>query len=80
MKAIVESPLLNHTSKSLEIFAEILTTITSCRNEKELYDSMELVKKLCNPIFIKFFEYGFEYNHMWVKESERNERLIFVEL
>ena len=36
MKATVESVLLNTSSRSVEIFAEILNAITSCENENEL--------------------------------------------
>ncbi len=31
------------------------------------------------PYFKLFFDYGFEHNHMWVKESGSLERLILVE-
>ena len=31
------------------------------------------------PYFKLFFDYGFENNHMWVKESDSMETLIFVE-
>lgn len=31
------------------------------------------------PYFKLFFDYDFGYNHMWVKESDSMETLIFVE-
>lgn len=31
------------------------------------------------PYFKLFFDYGFRHNHMWVKESDSMETLIFVE-
>lgn len=79
MKATVESVLLNVSSRSVEIFAEILNTITSCENEKELRDCMKLVQGRFSDTFDSCFIYGFGQTHMWVAEAGRKERLIFVE-
>lgn len=45
MKATVESVLLNTSSRSVEIFAEILNAITSCENENELRACMKLIQE-----------------------------------
>lgn len=79
MKAIVETSLLNRTNRSLEIFVEILSKITFCKNSGELRQCMKLVTQQYQT-FNDYYEYGFGASHMWVKEIGHNERLIFVEL
>ena len=79
MKATVESVLLNTSSRSVEIFAEILNTITSCENENELRACMKLIQERFPVSFNSCFVYGFGSTHMWVIEPGRKERLIFVE-
>lgn len=78
MKAIVENPLMNCEPESMNIFVKILNEITSCITEDELRGCMN---SLCviYPYLKLYFKYGFEYNHMWVKESDSLERLILVE-
>lgn len=78
MKAIVESVLLNQEVMSLKIFMEILTDITSCKNEEELRACMGMIEKRYT-FLDKYFKYGFGRNHMWVCEAGRKERLLFVE-
>lgn len=77
MKATVESVLLNMSSRSVEIFAEILNAITSCENE--LRECMKLIQERFPVSFNSCFVYGFGSTHMWVTEPGRKERLIFVE-
>lgn len=79
MKATVESVLLNTSSRSVEIFAEILNAITSCENENELRECMKLIQDSFLMSFSSYFDYGFGSNHMWVCEAGKKERLIFVE-
>lgn len=79
MKATVESVLSNTSSRSVEIFAEILNAITSCENENELRNCMKLIEERFPVSFNSCFTYGFGSSHMWVCEAVRNERLIFVE-
>lgn len=78
MKAIIEKPLMNCEPESMNLFVKILNEITSCITEDELRGCMN---SLCviYPYLKLYFKYGFEYNHMWVKENSYNERLIFVE-
>ena len=79
MKATVETVLLNTSSRSVEIFAEILNAITSCENENELRACMKLIQERFPVSFNSCFVYGFGSTHMWVTEPGRKERLIFVE-
>lgn len=78
MKAIVENPLINCEPEVLHLFVQIINEITSCMSEDELKGCMN---SLCviYPYLKLYFKYGFEYNHMWVKESDSLETLIFVE-
>lgn len=78
MKATVESVLLNTSSRSVEIFAEILNAITSCKNESELREGMKSIQEEYTSFNSRFI-YGFGSTHMWVTEPGRKERLIFVE-
>ena len=78
MKAIVESVLVNTSSRSVEIFAEILNAITSCKNENELREDMKFIQEEYAS-FNSCFIYGFGSNHMWVCEASKKKRLIFVE-
>lgn len=64
MKATVESVLLNTSSRSVEIFVEILNAITSCENENELRECMKLIQKRFPVSFSSYFDYGFGSNHM----------------
>ena len=76
---IVGGDLLNTSSRSVEIFAEILNAITSCENENELRACMKLIQERFPVSFNSCFIYGFGSTHMWVTEPGRKERLIFVE-
>lgn len=78
MKAIIEKPLMNCEPESMNLFVKILNEITSCITEDELRGCMN---SLCviYPYLKLYFKYGFENNHMWVKESDSMETLIFVE-
>ena len=69
---------MNCEPESMNIFVKILNEITSCITEDELRGCMN---SLCviYPYLKLYFKYGFEYNHMWVKESDSLERLILVE-
>lgn len=78
MKAIIEETIKNITPEALTIFAEILNSITSSRNEAELRRNMENVKRRLYQ-FDDLFVYGFGSSHMWVCEQGRKNRLIFVE-
>lgn len=78
MKAIVETSLVNTSSRSVEIFAEILNAITSCKNESELREGMKSIQEEYTSFNSRFI-YGFGSTHMWVTEPGRKERLIFVE-
>ena len=78
MKAIVENPLINCEPEVLHLFVKIINEITSCITEDELRGCINsLIVQY--PYFKLFFDYGFESNHMWVKESDSMETLIFVE-
>ena len=78
MKAIVENPLINCEPEVLHLFVQIINEITSCMSEDELRGCMNsLIVRY--PYFKLFFDYGFRHNHMWVKESDSMETLIFVE-
>ena len=78
MKAIVENPLINCEPEVLHLFVQIINEITSCMSEDELKGCMNPLT-VQYPYFKLFFDYGFENNHMWVKESDSMETLIFVE-
>lgn len=78
MKATVESVLLNVESKSVEIFAEILNSITSCETEDELRYRMKILQER-HPSLNHYFSFGFGSSHMWVCEPGNKFRLIFVE-
>ena len=78
MKAIVENPLINCEPEVLHLFVQIINEITSCMSEDELRGCMNsLIVRY--PYFKLFFDYDFGHNHMWVKESDSMETLIFVE-
>lgn len=78
MKAIVENPLINCEPEVLHLFVQIINEIASCMSEDELRGCINsLIVQY--PYFKLFFGYGFENNHMWVKESDSMETLIFVE-
>lgn len=78
MKAIVENPLINCEPEVLHLFVQIINEIASCMSEDELRGCINsLIVQY--PYFKLFFYYGFENNHMWVKESDSMETLIFVE-
>ena len=78
MKAIIETPLMNCDPESMNLFVKIINEITSCISEDELRGCMN---SLCviYPYLKLFFKYGFENNHMWVRESGYFERSILVE-
>lgn len=78
MKAIVENPLINCEPEVLHLFVQIINEIASCMSEDELRGCMNsLIVQY--PYFKLLFDYGFENNHMWVKESDSMETLILVE-
>ena len=78
LKAVIEKPLLNNEPEVLHLFVQIINEITSCMSEDELRGCMNSLI-VQDPYFKLFFDYGFENNHMWVKESDYMETLIFVE-
>ena len=78
MKAIVENPLINCEPEVLHLFVQIINEIASCMSEDELRGCMNSLM-VQYPYFKLFFDYDFENNHMWVKESDSLETLIFVE-
>lgn len=78
MKATIESNF-NFNFYSIRIFAEILNTITTSKNEAELRKEMKRIKDSFLMSFSSYFDYGFGSNHMWVCEAGKKERLIFVE-
>lgn len=78
MKATIESNF-NFNFYSIRIFAEILNTITTSKNEAELRKEMKRIKGSFLMSFSSYFDYGFGSNHMWVCEAGKKERLIFVE-
>lgn len=77
MKATIESNF-NFNFYSIRIFAEILNTITTSKNEAELRKEMKRIKDSFLMSFSSYFDYGFGSNHMWVCEAGKKERLIFV--
>ena len=78
MKATIESNF-NFNFYSIRIFAEILNTITTSKNEAELRKEMKRIKDSFLMSFSSYFDYGFGSNHMWVCEAGKKERLISVE-
>lgn len=78
MKAIVENPLMNLLPKAMEIYVEVLNTITSCNNEEELRECMKLIESKYYYSF-EMFDYGFGKNHMWFSEKGSFNRLLIVE-
>lgn len=71
MKAIVENPLMNISSRAIAIYVEILNQITACENENELRACIKLLEK-SHPEISNFFNYGFGRNHFWVSSPQRN--------
>lgn len=77
MKATVESVLLNTSSRSVEIFAEILNAITSCENENELRACMKLIQERF-PVFLQFlFRLRLRFNP-YVGDRARKKRKINI--
>lgn len=75
MKATVENMLVGATSVETMEFVEILNLITNSDTEHQLRTSMSLYSSE-----IKYFEYGFGKNHLWViRKGGDGKRLIFVE-
>lgn len=60
MKATVESVLLNTSSRSVEIFAEILNNITSSETEDELRYCMKILQERY-PSLNRYFSLDFTY-------------------
>lgn len=82
MKAIIEGKLKTMLITTVEIYVEVLNAIIDSNNEQELRNNMNEIEERYNSWkgdFSMFFEYGFGSNHMWVKEKDSKERLIFVE-
>lgn len=82
MKATVESVLLNTSSRSVEIFAEILNAITSCENENELRACMKLIQERFpvsfNSCFLQFlFRLRLRFNP-YVGDRARKKRKINI--
>jgi hypothetical protein len=75
MKATVENMLVNAKTVEVMEFVEILNLITNSDNEHQLRTSMSLYSSE-----IKYFEYGFGKNHLWViRKGGDGKRIIFVE-
>lgn len=82
MKAIIEGKLEMMLSITTEIYVEVLNAIIDSNNEQELRNNMNEIEERYNSWkgdFSMFFEYGFGSHHMWFKETDSSDRLIFVE-
>lgn len=82
MKAIIEGKLEIMLSTTVEIYVEVLNAIIDSNNEQELRNNMNELEERYNSWkgdFSMFFEYGFGSHHMWFKEVDSSDRLIFVE-
>lgn len=79
MKAIIEGKLKTMLITTVEIYVEVLNAIIDSNNEQELRNNMNEIEERYNSWNSKFFEYGFGSHHMWVKEANASNRLIFVE-
>lgn len=82
MKAIIEGKLKTMLITTVEIYVEVLNAIIDSNNEQELRNNMNKLEEHYNSWkgdFNSFFEYGFGSNHMWFKETNTSNRLIFVE-
>lgn len=79
MKAIIEGKLKTMLITTVEIYVEVLNAIIDSNNEQELRNNMNEIEERYNSWNIMFFEYGFGSHHMWVKEANASNRLIFVE-
>lgn len=66
MKATVENMLVNAKTVEVMEFVEILNLITNSDNEHQLRTSMSLYSSE-----IKYFEYRFGKNHLWVSRWKR---------
>lgn len=78
MKAIIEEQLKNNNAETAVLFVEILNCISSSHTEVELRHQMELLQ-MRHYQFNDLFKYGFGSSHMWICETNRRNRLIFVE-
>lgn len=78
MKAIIEEQLKNNNAETAVLFVEILNCISFSRTEAELRHQMELLQ-MRHYQFNDLFKYGFGSSHMWICETNRRNRLIFVE-
>lgn len=79
MKAIIEGKLKTMLITTVEIYVEVLNAIVDSNNEQELRNNMNEIEERYNSWNSMFFEYGFGSHHMWVKEANASNRLIFVE-
>ena len=82
MKTIVEGKLKTMLVTTTEIYVEVLNAIIDSNNEQELRNNMNEIEERYNSWkgdFSMFFEYGFGSHHMWFKEVDSSDRLIFVE-
>lgn len=79
MKAIIEGKLKTMLITTVEIYVEVLNAIIDSNNEQELRNNMNEIEERYNSWNSMFFEYGFGSHHMWVKEANVSNRLIFVE-
>lgn len=79
MKAIIEGKLKTMLITTVEIYVEVLNAIIDSNNEQELRNNMNKIEERYNSWNNMFFEYGFGSHHMWVKEANASNRLIFVE-
>lgn len=82
MKTIIEGKLKTMLITTVEIYVEVLNAIIDSNNEQELRNNMNEIEERYNSWkgdFSMFFEYGFGSHHMWFKEVDSSDRLIFVE-
>lgn len=79
MKAIIEGKLKTMLITTVEIYVEVLNAIIDSNNEQELRNNMNEIEERYNSWNSMFFEYGFGSHHMWFKEVDSSDRLIFVE-
>ena len=71
LTATIEKSLIFHNSDSanetmLSTFNMILQAITTSPSREQLESDMKF--KFNNPITLRYFNYGFGSNHMWLKQ------------
>lgn len=80
MKAQIESPVrcknqADYQSTFMQM-ARIIQDILTASDENELRNNLLYTFKLGK---MSHFQYGFGSNHCWVKQTESDDRMIFVE-